>query len=204
MTLLNVVRCLYKNKIAPPLIHKIVVPASPQPSFAQNQVRNLAYLEQGVSLNSNPCPNFMLEELNRLQTNQQASDTHRKTDALIQMMMLALQSGNINLAMLIFSSLETSQANEITKTLGQKLLQVQNERRQLTSNLAQIQGQKENNQAQMTQIQSNLQEVNDTLQMLTTFIKDIQDQKNRTVEFANNFLNSEHQTTMSVVRGMRG
>ncbi len=202
----NLNHCLFKNKVAVsplPAISQKVIPA-PNTQFAQAQVINLAKVEQRSPLPAACSPTFILDEMSRLQSSQQIQDSNQKTEALIQMMMLALQTGNIDLAMLIFASLETRQSNEVTKMLGQKLLEAQNERRQLTASLAQAQGQKDANQGQITQIQGDIQAVNDTLQMLTSFIKDIQDQKNRTVEFSNQFLNNEHQTTMSIVRSMRG
>ncbi len=146
---------------------------------------------------------FWARENERQKMGKQIQESNQQGDKLLALLMAALQSGNLDLAMLIFASLETRQSSEITQMLSQKLLEAQNQRRQLTSELANTQGQKDANTAQGTQIQAKIQDVNDSIQMLTTFIKDLADQKNRTIEFANNFLNNEHQSTMSVVRGMR-
>ncbi len=204
MIFTNLTRCVLRRGPLPNLSY---IPNSyipPSVNLAQTAVLNLSQLEKRANFETTNICNFFINEMNRLQGNQQNIDSNSKTDQLIHRMLMALQSGNIDMAMLIFSSLETNQSHQITQLLGQKLLDAQNQRRQLTSQLAGTQGQNNSNSGQMTQLQSNMQEVNDSIQMLTTFIKDIQDQKNRTVEFANNFLNSEHQTTMSIVRGMRG
>lgn len=199
------IKCLFGK-----IVYKELPKVPPYPvqtlnsQTAQGLVKNLASLEKKIQIETNASIHFIENEMSRLQANQKISDANENTDELLQMLLLALQSGNINIAMLIFASLETKQSNEISKLLGKKILEAQNERRQLTTQLAQSQGQKDPNSGNTTQIQGNMQEVNDTLQMLTTFMKDVQDQKNRTVEFANQFLNNEHQTTMSVVRGMRG
>ncbi len=204
MILANLLQSIYeKHSPTPKTPLPIVLKTFVSPLIAQTAVTQLAQLEKRVDSAITDLSHLVLDEMQRLKNQQQSIDSNQKTDELTQMMLMALQSGNIDLAMLIFASLETTQSHEITKVLSQKLLDAQNQRRNLTTQLANAQGDKNANNGQMTQIQGNMQEVNDTIQMLTTFLKDVQDQKNRTVEFANNFLNSEHQTTMSIVRGMR-
>jgi hypothetical protein len=132
---------------------------------------------------------------------QQTSDRNQESDKLLETLLSALQTGNIDLAMLLFSSLESRDASKLTQVLTQKLLDAQQQRRQLTGQLT---SQDKDSQNKTAQVQADVQEVNDTIQLLTTFIRDVNDQKNRTMEFANNFLSDEQQTTMSIVRGMRG
>ena len=143
---------------------------------------------------------FMIGQTNRQAMMQQTTDSSRESDKLLQTLLNALRMGNIDLAMLLFSSLESRESSQLTRTLTQKLLEAQQNRRQLTGQLT---SQDKNAQNKTAQVQANVQEVNDTIQQLTTFIRDVNDQKNRTMEFANNFLGGEHQTTMSIVRGMR-
>jgi len=143
---------------------------------------------------------FMIGQGNRQTIFRQVADSNHKGDKLLQMLLAALQTGNIDLAMLLFSSVESREATQLTKALTQKLLEAQENRRRLTGQLT---SQDKNAQNQTAQVQANVQEVNDTIQLLTTFIKDVNEQKNRTTEFASNFLNGEHQTTMSIVRGMK-
>jgi hypothetical protein len=144
---------------------------------------------------------FMMGQTLRQGMMQQIGETNQKNDKLLNLLMAALQMGNIDLAMLLFSSLESREASEMTKGLTQKLVDAQQKRRDLT---AQMTSQDKNAQNNLAQVQAGVQEVNDTITLLTSFIKDINDQKNRTMEFSNNFLTNEHQTTMSIVRGMRG
>jgi hypothetical protein len=143
---------------------------------------------------------FMISQTNRQAMMKQSSESNQVSDKLLQTLLIALRTGNIDLAMLLFSSLESREASGLTRALTQKLLEAQQNRRQLTGQLT---SQDKNAQNKTAQVQANVQEVNDTIQLLTTFIRDVNDQKNRTMEFANNFLSGEHQTTMSIVRGMR-
>jgi hypothetical protein len=188
----------------------------PAPFLSQDQaadlVKRLSQLQQGCQPCVATCPdenisvvdemvNFMIGQTNRQTTFKQIDETQRKSDKCLRLLLTALQTGHIDLAMLLFSSLESREATEMTKVLTQKLVEAQENRRKLTGQMA---SNDKDSQKNLAQTQASVQEVNDTIQMLTTFIRDVNDQKNRTMEFANNFLSNENQTTMSIVRGMKG
>ncbi|MFO1519201.1 MAG: hypothetical protein U1F57_06025 [bacterium] len=161
---------------------------------------------EGFTSDSLPPPgeqtlDFLMGQANRQNQFQQIQEANDQGDQLLALLMTALQSGNIDQAMLLFSAMESKQAGQLTQALTQKLVQAQQNRRNLTAQLTQ--NQNPNGQGQMAQVQAGVQEVNDTIQLLTSFIKDVNEQKNRTIEFSNNFISNEHQTTMSIVRGMR-
>lgn len=173
----------------------------------QYEVPGGLYGNTVASMNQNPvfdAGQFIMNEATRIQNANQISESESKTKRLLDMMMMALRSGNIDLAMMIFSSLEANAATEMTKMLGEKLVKAQENRRALTANLAKAQDDKEKGQGEATKIGGQITDTNDSIQQLTQFIKEVAEQKNRTAEFTSNFLNSEHQTTMSLVRGMRG
>ena len=144
---------------------------------------------------------FMIAQANRQTSLKQIDDAQRQNEKILNLLMIALQMGNIDLAMLLFASLESRQASEMTKLLTQKLVEAQESRRKLTG---QMSSDNKDSQKNLAQTQASVQEANDQIALLTSFIRDVNDQKNRTMEFANNFLSNEHQTTMSIVRGMKG
>ncbi len=196
-------------KAAIPLLPLSCIPINPQAQANITQAFNqsLAKLEQRCSTVENLSEqtfNFILQQNTRQENSQKLQESLDKNKKLENLMLWLLQSGNIDLAMLLFAQLESNDAQSMVSALTQQLQQAQAKRRELSAQMGQVQQGQQNSQSQLSNTQLGLQEVNDTLQMLTTLIKDVNDQKNRTIEFANNFLNSEHQTTMSVVRGMRG
>lgn len=182
------------------------MPPKNQETYSQWTHQDLAKLEQRCSplqdLNEQTF-DYILRQNARNENSQKMQESLDKNKKLENLMLWLLQSGNIDLAMLLFAQLESNDAQKMVSALTQQLQQVQAKRRELSAQMGQVQQGQQNSQSQLSNVQLGLQEVNDTLQMLTTLIKDVNDQKNRTIEFANNFLNSEHQTTMSLVRGMR-
>ncbi|MBL7686081.1 MAG: hypothetical protein JNK65_08630 [Deltaproteobacteria bacterium] len=206
------------------------VPSSIQQGIPQAGFQQLTQLFQNVGLqaptqlpNYNPVygnpidwnqvlnaqsMDFFLKQTDRQQMMNSFQDSQRKTEKLTQLLQMLLQSGNIDLAMLLIAQIETKEAQSMVGTMTQKLQEAQAARRNLSQQMGSVQGQNgqqggQNPQAQLQNLQVQMQDTNDTIQMLTTMIKDINDQKNRTIEFANNFLGAEHQTTMSIVRGMK-
>ena len=118
-------------------------------------------------------------------------------------MMTALASGNVTMAMMIYAHLETKTANQLTKTLVGKLQSLQAQKKELISKIQNA----PNGEEGTKQIQALNQEVgtvNDDITMLQSFMKEVVQNKNQAVEFASNFTSAEHQTTMSVIRSMRG
>jgi hypothetical protein len=122
-----------------------------------------------------------------------------KIDRLVRMMMIAIQSGNITLAMMIFSHVETSTANRMTEMLMKKVQGLQDQKRKLTQD---IQNQKTDSEGakKLQTLQNDVSQVNDDIGVLQTFIREVAQNKQASVELANAFLNKEHETTMAVVR----
>ncbi len=146
---------------------------------------------------------FLVQQNSRQSLMQNIQTNDQKNKKLEALLLKLLQTGNIDMAMLVLAQLESQAAQEMVGNLTKQIQQAQQKRRDLSQQIAGLSG-KENQQSQLQQLQLGISEVADTLQMIQTMIKDVADQKNRTMEFANNYLNSENQTTMSIVRGMRG
>ncbi len=142
---------------------------------------------------------FALSQNQRSQQIQNINANNSNTDKIMQQLLAALQSGKIDLAMMLFSNLESKEATQMNAMLTQKLVNLQQSRKQIMVQMDQKGGDQKN----LNTLQANVQEVNDSIQMMTSVIKDINEQKNRIAEFANNYLSTEHQTSMSIVRGMR-
>lgn len=204
---INLSRCTLK---APTVSVKLSCAPTPKTApalLAQTRREALAGLEQRcnpVCDLSQQTLDFILQESARQENKQKFQENLEKSKKLETLMLSLLQSGHIDLAMLLFAQIESNEAQSMTGALTQQLQQAQAKRRELSGQMGQVPQGQQNSQSQLSSLQSGLQEVGDTLQMLTTLIKDINEQKNKTLEFANNFLNSEHQTTMSLIRGMRG
>jgi hypothetical protein len=122
-----------------------------------------------------------------------------KLNRLTQLMMLALKSGNISLAMLIFSHLEAQSANELTRSLIGKVQQIQQHKRELSQQIQTQPNDAEGSKA-IQQIKTEMESANDDLTVLQTFIRDVAQNKQQSLEMANAFLSSEHELSMSIIR----
>src|SRR4030095_719920 len=182
-------------------VQKIFIDAGLTPPDALPTQNPITGTPADWSTTTDPIVDFMIDQANRQVSRKQIDDTERQNEKILHLLMVALQMGNIDLAMLLFATLESRQATEMTKVLTQKLVEAQENRRKLTGQMA---GNDKEAQKNLAKTQANVQEVNDQISLLTSFIRDVSEQKNRTLEFANNFLINEHQTAMSIVRGMKG
>lgn len=143
-----------------------------------------------------------LQDLSRASARQAKSEAlsqNAKTNRLAQLIFLALRSGNISLAMLLFSHLEAATANELTQCLMEKVQKMQDNKRKLAQD---IQNQKDDadGSKNLQRIKFQMEQVNDDISVLQTFIKDVAQNKQSALELANAFLSKEHETTMAIVR----
>ncbi|MCE9623870.1 MAG: hypothetical protein K8R69_00215 [Deltaproteobacteria bacterium] len=143
-----------------------------------------------------------LEQFSRDSTRQAKAETlsqDAKINRLVQVMLLALRSGNISLAMLLFSHIETTTANEVTRCLMTKVQNLQDNKRKLSLDL---QNQKTDPEGtkNMQKINADMQQANDDITVLQTFIRDVAQNKQASIELASAFLSNEHETTMAIVR----
>lgn len=143
-----------------------------------------------------------LQDLARASARQAKSEAlsqNAKANRLAHLLFLALRSGNISLAMLLFSHLEAATANEITTCLMEKVQKMQDNKRKLAQD---IQNQKDDAQGSknLQKIKLDMEQVNDDISVLQTFIRDVAQNKQASLELANAFISKEHETTMAIVR----
>lgn len=146
--------------------------------------------------------NDTLSRFNHCSKNKVIEDS-KENDRLFKLMMAALSSGNVNMAMLLFSHLETKTANSMTKALMGRMQGMQERKRSLIDQIQKT-GNDADGAKQLQVINQELGTVNDDMNMLQSFMKEVMQNKNQAVEFASNFTSSENQTTMNVIRSMRG
>ncbi len=140
----------------------------------------------------------LLRESQR-QAKQEVHTSNAALNRLTFLFLMAIRSGNINLAMMIFSHLEAKQANELTRSLMNKMQQLQEKKRQLSGQLLQVTDDAQG--AKSTQMfKTEIEAVNDDISVLQTFIKEVAQNKNQAIELANAFIQQENQTTSYIIR----
>ena len=143
-----------------------------------------------------------LESLRRQTIREAKAPTKSKTDPLDRisaLISLCLKTGNISLAMLLFSHLEARSANQLTKTLMEKVQELQANKRKLADQIA-TQKSDEQGGKNIQKLRNQMEDNTDDINVLQTFIRDVAQNKQESMELANAFLNAEHQTTMDIVR----
>ncbi|HKY61866.1 MAG TPA: hypothetical protein VJR29_00465 [bacterium] len=123
-----------------------------------------------------------------------------KLNRLVHLMMLAIRSGNISLAMMMFAHVESRMANQMTQILMTKVQEIQDRKRKLTQDIQSQKTDSAEGAKKLQILQNDVSQANDDIAVLQTFIRDVAQNKQSAVELANAFLSKEHETTMAVVR----
>jgi len=129
----------------------------------------------------------------------QALSQNDKSERLSRLLVMALNAGDISTAMMLFSALESSSANDVTRTLVQKVQTLQDNRRKLSEDLANQKNDADGSK-NMQKIKTEMEQNSDDIAVLQTFIQEVAQNKQSSVEMANSFINKEHETTMAIVR----
>ncbi|HSA59998.1 MAG TPA: hypothetical protein VLJ37_09985 [bacterium] len=149
--------------------------------------------------------NQVLAESNKQTTRQIGEQAKRsdedKTKKLERLLRLALNSGDIDTAMLLFSSLESRRANDLAAGLMNRMQQLQKERQDLTASIGKSGDEKKDAQ-QAQSINAKVGDLNTEMNMLQTFLQDVQSHKNEVQQLASNYLKSRHDTAMGIIRNM--
>jgi hypothetical protein len=124
-----------------------------------------------------------------------------KTRKLETLLRLALSSGNMDLAILLFSGLEAKKANEVATALMQRMQQLQDERRKLSSQMSSTGDQAKDAQSAQT-VQARMGDIGAEMNLLQTLLQDIQSRKSEVQQMASNFIKSRHDTGMGIIRNM--
>ncbi|OGQ26401.1 MAG: hypothetical protein A3I75_02940 [Deltaproteobacteria bacterium RIFCSPLOWO2_02_FULL_50_16] len=148
------------------------------------------------------------------QTNNFIMDQNTKSDAILaqnkdlqearkQQLLLkaALMGGNIELAVLLFSMLETKQANKVSTMLLMRIQSLTQQRQNLSTQMNEIkEDAKGASQLQSLVTQSN--NVGTEIAMLQTFLQDVTSSKRNDQQFASNFIKQSHETSQAIIRNI--
>ncbi len=122
-----------------------------------------------------------------------------KCKKLELILMQALRSGNLDMAVLLLSGLETSRSNSITAGLMGRIENLQQQRKTIAEQMAKL-----GNDAQAAQQGSslNLQASNiaTDISLLQTFLQEVSSEKQEAQTFASNFIKNRHETAMGILR----
>jgi seryl-tRNA synthetase len=124
-----------------------------------------------------------------------------KTRKLEELLRLALNSGNMDLAILLFSGLEAKKANEVSTAIMQRMQQLQDERRKLSSQMSST-GDQANDARNAQDVQAKMGDIGAEMNLLQTLLQDIQARKSEAQQMASNFIKSRHDTGMGIIRNM--
>lgn len=139
---------------------------------------------------------------NTLQSSREdALRQEEKIKKLELLLKLALSSGNIELAMLLLSSLDTTQSNQISKNLMMNMQSLQDKRKAISNQMATLGGDTQS-APQVQKLNNDITEINTEISLLQTLLQDVNSHKRETQELASNFLKSRHDTSQAIIRNM--
>lgn len=133
---------------------------------------------------------------------QQSQAECEKAKKLERLLMMALNSGDMELAMLLFSALETKQANEIAKSLLQRMHDLQAQKRQYSDQIAALGSESKEDAKKANDLNLKIGDVSTEIGMLQTFLQEATAQKNEAQTMASNFLKGRHEVGMSIARNI--
>lgn len=149
--------------------------------------------------------NQVLAESNKQTTRQIGEQARRcgqdKAKKLERLLRLALHSGNIDMAVLLLTGLESQQANEVAAGLMRRMHELQAERRNLTASASKS-GDAAQDAQKAQEVNARVGDINTEMNLLQTFLQDVQSHKNETQQMASNYLKSRHDTGMGIIRNM--
>ncbi|QQR80521.1 MAG: hypothetical protein IPJ69_14735 [Deltaproteobacteria bacterium] len=124
-----------------------------------------------------------------------------KAKKLETILMVALKSGNLDMAVLLISGLETSRANAITAGLLGRVEALQEQRKVISQQMSNL-----GNGGQDAQKVSgmNLQASNiaTEISLLQTFLQEVSSQKQEAQQLSSNFIKSRHDSAMGIIRNI--
>ena len=135
---------------------------------------------------------------NDLSTKNAASD--QKTKRLQLLLQLALNSGNIDLAVLLMSGLETRMTNDVASGLMKQIQSLQEQRRQMADQMGKMG--KDADPSKIQEINMKAGDIGTEISLLQTFLQDIMGEKNEAQQMGSNFIKSRHETTQSIIRNL--
>jgi hypothetical protein len=140
--------------------------------------------------------NKQVTQQSQFQARQAEKEKMKKLERLLTM---ALNGGNLDMAMLLFSALETSQANDMAGSLLNRMKELQEQRTKLGNQVAELGTDKAQEAQKLNNTSSDL---NTEIQFLQTFLQDVMSHKAEAQQMSSNFIKSRHDTAMGIIRNM--
>lgn len=123
-----------------------------------------------------------------------------KTKEIAKLLESALQSGNIDLAMLLVSGLETRETNEIAGGLLRRIDDLQGQRKAAADQMSQLGKSSDEDAKKIQSLNIEVGNIGTEIQTLQTFLQDVMSQKSEAQQMASNFLKQRHETAMGIIR----
>lgn len=136
------------------------------------------------------------------QTTDQAKRTEEeKTKKLELLLRLALNAGDLDTAILLFSGLESRQANAVSAGVMNRMQQLQDQRKALVGQMNPS-GDQAKDAQNSQKVNAQMSDIATEMSLLQTFLQDLQSHKNEAQQLASNFIKSRHETGMGIIRNM--
>ena len=115
----------------------------------------------------------------------------------ISLLQAALNSGDIDLAMLLIAGLESQQTNTIAGKLMTSIQEKQKERQAIADQMT-----SEKDPAKASALNEKAANIGTDIGLLQILLQDIMSQKNEAQQMASNYLKSKHDTAQAIIRNM--
>ncbi len=126
-------------------------------------------------------------------------DRKKKLELLL---MAALKSGNIDLAVIMLSGLESREANQLAGQLMTRMQDLQKERRSIAEQIGQIKDNSGESAAKLNSLNIKAGDIGTEISILQTFLQDVMAQKKEAQTMASQVLNSRHEAGMAILRNI--
>ncbi len=123
-----------------------------------------------------------------------------QTQKLEMLLMLALNSGNLDLAMMLISGLESQKANELASHMVSQIKKKQDERKSIVDQIGDPKN--KNDGATIQKLNLDAGDKNTEINMLQTFIQELMAQKHETQQLTSNYLKSKHDVSQAILRNI--
>ncbi len=190
-----------------------VVPTANIPNFSGYTMRDPAYQDYfGLPQGASPelmDPDYIQQQWNQIlqdqQTQQQtsktigeASDESSKIKKMEMLLKMALASGNMDMAMILISGLESHSAN---KLMGQIMLSIRELQKQ-RQGLAEQMTKKGAKPEEATKLNNQMGDIGTEISLLQTLLQDLNGQKTEAQQLSSNYIKSRHDTASAILRNI--
>ena len=131
-----------------------------------------------------------------------AKTSELKSEEIAKMLEAALENGNIELAVLLLSGLETKKVAALATSLMDRIKNLQAQREDITKQLGNMGGDSKEGAQQANTLSMKAGDIGSDINMLQNFLQEALNRKNESQQFASNYVKSEHDLKMSIIHNM--